>query len=48
MNKEKFGMKAITKLAEKVGQKSVDSACVWWLHQPKVPESMMKKENKEK
>ncbi len=31
MKKEKFGMKAITKLAEKVGQKSVDSVCVWWV-----------------
>ena len=32
----------IPMLARKVGERSVDAACTWWLNQPKVPESMRK------
>lgn len=46
MKKERIVARAITKIAEKVGQKSIDSACVWWACQPKVPASMMKKNEK--
>lgn len=33
------------KLARKIGEKSVNQTCVFWIHQPRVPESM-KKSNK--
>ncbi len=36
-------MKKIAKSAKKAGEKSVDSACGYWICQPKVPESMKKK-----
>ena len=35
----------LPKLAKKVGEKSVSSACTWWIYQPKVPESMKKSDN---
>ncbi len=43
MEKQNIGLKVVVKIAEKVGRKSVDAACVWWVYQPKVPDSMLKK-----
>ena len=37
----------ILNLAKKMGDNSVNAACMLWYHQPKVPNSM-KKESKEK
>ena len=36
-------LKIIPNVAKKIGEKSVDSACLWWINQPKVPESMKNK-----
>lgn len=49
MRKEKKSttmMQIIPKIARKVGNGSVKSACSWMYHQPIVPESMKSKENK--
>ena len=32
----------IPRIAKKMGQKSVDSACLFWINQPKVPAQMKK------
>ena len=34
----------IPKMARKVGEKSVDAACSWWMCQPKVPAAMKRDE----
>ena len=48
MNKNKSTfLTIVAKTAKLVGTNSVDAACVWFVHQPKVPDCM-KKENKEK
>lgn len=36
----------IPKIARSIGERSVDTYCLWWFNQPKVPESM-KCKNKE-
>ena len=40
MEKEVKGL--IPNLAKKIGERSVDATCMWWHHQPVVPESMKK------
>lgn len=42
MQNKKVKEALLPKLAKKIGEKSVDSACLWWVNQPKVPESMKK------
>lgn len=32
----------LPKIARVVGQRSVDTFCLWWYNQPKVPASMKK------
>ena len=39
---KKYIVGILPKLAKKVGEKSVSSACTWWIYQPKVPENMKK------
>ena len=34
----------IPAVARKLGEQSVDQACVWWFNQPKVPQSMKMKD----
>lgn len=36
----------LPKIAQVVGQRSVDTYCFWWYNQPKIPESMKNKQNK--
>lgn len=46
MNKMKtsFG-KIIPAVALLVGMSTVSQACIWWFHQPQIPEQMKKKLN---
>lgn len=47
-NKESVQNKgtAVTRLAKKLGEKSVSETCFWCVHQPRVPESMKNAEKK--
>lgn len=45
MKKSKSKLLAILPaVAKKVGDKSVTNVCTWWMCQPKVPQSMLKKD----
>ena len=41
-NKQNNLLRIIPTVAKKIGERSVDAACLWWFNQPKVPESMKK------
>lgn len=38
-----LGKKIMAQAALKAAEKSVDSACIWLVHQPKVPKKLLKK-----
>ena len=35
-------LKSVAKVANKLGNESINAMCSWWYCQPKVPESMKK------
>lgn len=36
----------LPKIAQSIGQRSVDTYCLWWFNQPKVPDSLKRKTSK--
>lgn len=42
--KTKMKKSLIPKLAKKIGDASLNSACALWYHQPKVPAALLRKE----
>lgn len=42
MKIESFLLKKLSEKAYKEAEKNVNSSCIFWHHQPKVPESLVK------
>lgn len=38
-----LGKKIMANTALKAAEKSADSACIWFIHQPKMPKRLLKK-----